>query len=117
MDIEDLTALILTLPDARRSSNADSPDFRVGGKIFATLPSSQYMVLKLSLEQQDMVIVSDPQIFSVVPDGWGARGWTNAAIETLDEASALSALIMAWGNAAPKLPSARAGANTAAARH
>jgi len=107
MDIEDLTALILTLPDARRSTNAESPDFRVAGKIFATLPSRQHLVLKLSNSQQEMVIASDPQIFSVVPDGWGARGWTNANITELDEASALSALIMAWSNAAPNVPTER----------
>lgn len=102
MDIEDLIALALELPDTRQSGNVETPDFRVAGKIFATLPSNVHLVLKLTLEQQEMVIQSDPKIFAPVEDAWGERGWTNATISTLDEASALSSLIMAWGNVAPK---------------
>lgn len=101
MNIETLTSLALTLPDATRSEHFDSPDFRVSGKIFATLPSDQIMVLKLTPEQQGMVTKSDAAIFSPVDGGWGKRGWTNADIAALDEAAALSALIMAWLNAAP----------------
>lgn len=104
MRTEDVIDLVLTMPGARRSAHAESPDFRVAGKIFATLPSKQHLVLKLTVEQQVMVMTSDPGIFSPVEGAWGDRGWTNALISALDYASALAVLSLAWTNVAPKAP-------------
>ena len=103
MKVDALTSLVLSLPEVRSSVHMDVPDFRVAGKIFATLPSNQHLVLKLTLEQQKMVIASDPELFAPVDDAWGDRGWTIAEIASLDEASALSSLIMAWTNVAPEI--------------
>lgn len=102
MQVEDIVDLILSMPRARRSAHADSPDYRVAGKIFVTMPSKQHLVLKLTVEQQAMVISSDPDIFAPVEGAWGERGWTNANIDALDNASALAVLSLAWTNVAPK---------------
>ena len=101
MKVGVLKSLVLSLPGVQTSEHMDVPDFRVGGKIFATLPSNQHLVLKLTVEQQNMVIRSDPELFSPVDGAWGDRGWTIAEIESLYEAPALSGLIMAWTNVAP----------------
>jgi YjbR len=106
MKLDALVGLVKTLPEVRQSEHVETPDFRVAGKIFATLPSSHHLVLKLTPEQQGMVMQSDPAMFSAVEGAWGDRGWTNAEIAKLDDVSALSALIMAWTNVAT--PSIRA---------
>ena len=101
MDVETLTSLVLSMPDAKRSSRQNVPDFRVAGKIFASLPSSQFLVLKLTPEQQETTIRSDPEIFSPVDGTFGGQGWTNARISALNEAAALSAITLAWCNVSP----------------
>jgi hypothetical protein len=98
----ELVDLILSLPDARRSQQTAAPEFRVSGRIFATLPSNDRLLLKLTPEQQSMVLKSDPALFAPVEDAWGARGWTYAKVEALNPAAALSALMLAWSNAAPQ---------------
>lgn len=103
MKVDTLKSLVLSLPEAQSSEHMGVPDFRVAGKIFATLPSNQHLVLKLTVEQQKMVIRSDPELFSPVGGAWGERGWTIAEIASLYEAPALSALIMAWTNVAPEV--------------
>lgn len=113
MDTDELIALILSLPDVRRSTQADLPEFRVAGRLFARLPSQRHLALGLTVDQQRQVVDSDPGIFSPATGDQGARGWTDAAIGALDKAAALSALAMAWANAAPRgradAPDARRG--------
>ena len=101
MDVDTLTSLVLSMPQTVRNKNREVPDFRVAGKIFATLPSDQHLILKFTPEQQRMTMQSDPQIFSPVDGAFGGRGWTNVKIAALDEAAALSALSLAWCNVAP----------------
>ncbi len=101
MGTDELIALILTLPEVRQAAPADTPEFRVAGRLFASLSAQGDLVLRLTADQQRQVMHSDPRIFSLADGGWGTRGWTHAALAELDEAAALSALFMAWGNAAP----------------
>jgi hypothetical protein len=98
----ELIALILSLPEAEQSSHFGNMDFRVRGKIFASHPEPDRLVLKLSVEQQQMLTESEDQVFSRLPNKWGDKGWTNARIAALDQATARSALQMAWANVAPK---------------
>ncbi len=54
-----------------------TPDFRVAGKIFATLSAPQSTaVLKLLRPQQEMLCDAEPDLFSPVPGRWGGSGWT-----------------------------------------
>lgn len=95
--------IALSLPDATASSHFDVPDFRVGGKIFATAGRIDgKSVLKLTLEQQQMLCEAEPGIFEPVAGGWGRHGWTNLDLAKADAAAAKSALWMAWRNTAPK---------------
>ncbi len=76
------------------------PDFRIGKRIFASLgyPNAGCTVLKLTLDQREMLVAAEPGMFSPVPGGWGKNGATILTLAHADEATARSALAMAAGN-------------------
>lgn len=102
MTEEAIIALALSLPEATQSSHFGTMDFRVRNKIFASHPKPEALNLNLTREQQQMLVEAEPGIFAPLPNKWGEKGWTSAAIAALDKATALSALRMAWSNVAPK---------------
>ena len=75
MTAADFRRMALTLPEAVEGSHFGQADFRVGGRIFATLAleSEGYGVLLLTPEQQAGMVEDEPEIFSPVPKGWD--GW------------------------------------------
>ena len=96
-------ALALPGRDRRRASAAQA-DFRVGKRIFATLgyPDDDWGMVKLTPEQQSMLVEAEPEIFRPVPGGWGKQGYTNVLLAKADATTLKSALAMAWKNVAPK---------------
>lgn len=94
----------LTLPDAIESAHQGKADFRVGKRIFATLghPDEGWGTVKLTPEQQSMLVEAEPEIFRPVPGGWGKQGYTNVLLAKIDATTLKSALGMAWKNVAPK---------------
>ena len=76
MTARDFRRIALSLPEAVEGSHFGSADFRVGGRIFATLSlqSEGYGVLLLTPEQQAGMVEDEPEIFSPVPKGWGRMG-------------------------------------------
>jgi hypothetical protein len=79
------------------------PDFRVGGKIFATLgPAEAWGVVKLTPEQQAIVMHTEPRAFQPVNGAWGRRGCTQVRLEYAKAPSVRQALLTAWQNTAPK---------------
>ncbi len=75
-----------------------SPDFRVGGRIFATLASQKlgYGNLMLTPEMQAQFIEEAPGIFLPVAGGWGRMGATHIRLAAADEATLEGALRTAW---------------------
>jgi hypothetical protein len=103
MTTEEYRRIALALPEATESAHMNHPDFRVRGKIFATLwPKERRGVVKLTPEQQELVTETKPEVFAPVPGGWGRRGATMVHLELADEATVGNALLMAWRNIAPK---------------
>jgi hypothetical protein len=103
MSPEDYRCLALALPEAKEGAHMNHPDFRVRGKIFATLwPAENIGVLKLTLAQQKLLTEREPAIFAPVPGGWGRRGATTVDLKHAKEAAVRSALLAAWRNIAPK---------------
>ena len=94
----------LALPEAVEGSHFGNADFRVGGKIFATLALEKegYGVLLLTAEQQSGMIEDAPQIFSPVPGGWGRQGATRVRLAKVTPDMLEDALRMAWRKRAPK---------------
>lgn len=108
MQAEDLRRLALALPEAEQRGHMGKEDFRVHNKVFATLPEPTRGVVKLTPEQQLMMCEAESAIFSPVPGGWGAKGWTSVHLEAVDEITLASALRTAWRNVAPKVLLTRA---------
>jgi hypothetical protein len=95
--------LALGLPEAIESAHMGHPDFRVAGKIFATLGHTKGCgMVKLTPSQQADVVAAEPEIFQPVKGGWGRQGATTAMLATATEESLRRALVAAWRNAAPK---------------
>jgi hypothetical protein len=97
--------MALSLPEAVESAHLGTPDFRVRGKIFATLGGggeALRAVLKLSPEQQEMFMRIDAVAFASVMGGWGRKGWTWLHLRDAKTALTRDALAIAWRNTAPK---------------
>jgi hypothetical protein len=97
-----LLDLVRAMPHCEQSSHFGTTDFRVRGKIFASHPKPEELVLKLTREQQQMLLETEPKIFRMLDSKWGQLGWTAVRIKEVDRLTAQSALRMAWANVAPK---------------
>lgn len=104
MTVDTFRSLALGLPEAVESSHMGHPDFRVRGKIFATLmyPDDGHGMVKLTPEQQRRVIAAAPDVFAPVKGGWGRRGCTQVRLAAATEDIVRPALGTAWRNIAPK---------------
>lgn len=103
MNPDAFRALALLLPEALEGAHMGHPDFRVGGKIFATLwVDEDRAVVKLTPDQQEAMLECEPDVFEPVSGAWGRRGWTNLNLGDADEPIVRSALLSAWRNVAPR---------------
>jgi hypothetical protein len=98
MNIHDFRRIALSLEGAQESSHMGSPDFRVGGRIFATLASAKqgYGNLMLDPEQQAAFIAELPEVFIPVKGGWGRNGATHVRLDLANEDLVTGALQTAW---------------------
>jgi hypothetical protein len=96
--------LALALPEAVEVGHMGHPDFRVQGKIFATLgyPDDRWAMVKLTPEQQTAFIESAPAVFVPVQGGWGRKGATNVRLVEATRRALGPALATAWRNVAPR---------------
>jgi hypothetical protein len=103
MTAEEFRQLALSFPEAEEGSHMDHPDFRVGGRIFATIaPDGVRGMVKLTPEQQAILTRTEPAAFEPASGAWGRNGSTMLTFENADEATARQALAAAWRNTAPK---------------
>ena len=98
MNADDFRRIALSLEGAEECSHMGSPDFRVQGKIFATLASQHqgYGNLKLTLEQQTDFVRELPDVFLPIPGGWGQMGMTHIRLAAASEDVLTGALRTAW---------------------
>ena len=98
MDANDFRRLALGMDGAEESSHMGSPDFRVGGRIFATLASQSQGCgnLMLTPEQQAEFVAEAPDIFVPVAGGWGRMGMTHIRLAAATEDVLAGALRTAW---------------------
>ena len=98
MDAADFRRLALSLEDAEEGSHFGAADFRVGGRIFATLAAVKqgYGNLMITPEQQAMFVAEAPEIFLPIPGGWGRNGATHVVLAKASEDVLLGALRTAW---------------------
>jgi hypothetical protein len=98
MNASDFRRIALSFDGAEESSHMGNPDFRVGGRIFATLASEAqgYGNLKLTLEQQAAFVEELPDVFIPIHGGWGRMGMTHIRLATASEDVLTGALRTAW---------------------
>lgn len=105
MTNDEFRALALSLPHAIEKPHFDRASFRVdaprGKTITTMLEVAATANVFLTVEEQEMLIGAEPQIFSKVPNKWGDKGATTITLAAVDETTALSALKMSWRHAAP----------------
>ena len=104
MTADDFRRLALSFPETVESGHMGHPDFRVAGKIFATLahPDQDWAMVKLTPEQQEEVVRTDPAVFTPVKGGWGRQGATQVRLKAAKKAVLAQAMAAAWRNRAPK---------------
>ena len=98
MDAEDFRRIALSLNGVQEGSHMGSPDFRVGGRIFATLASQSqgYGNLMLTPEQQASFVEELPEVFVPIAGGWGRMGMTHIRLAAANEDLLAGALRAAW---------------------
>src|SRR5580704_16161271 len=98
MTADDFRRLALSLPGAEEGSHMGSADFRVGGRIFATLASQEqgYGNLMLTPEVQAGFVAEQPDIFLPIAGGWGRSGSTHIRLPEATEDLMAGALQTAW---------------------
>ena len=129
MTADDFRRIALSFEGAEEGSHMGAADFRVGGRIFATLASVKdgYGNLMITPELQAEFIAERPDLFVPVFGGWGRMGITHIRLALVDEDTLAGALHTAWklrveknssggkksGAAVKRMPSA----NVKAAKH
>ena len=98
MTAQDFRRIALSLPGAEESSHMGAADFRIGGRIFATLASERegYGNLMLSPDQQAAFVAEAPRLFIAVAGGWGRIGATHIRLAVATEDVLTGALEAAW---------------------
>src|SRR5258708_6513998 len=86
MTSQDFRSLALSFPETSENTHMDHPDFRVAGKIFATLgyPEDGWAMVKLTPIEQEMFLKPQPAIFSPCTGDCGRRGATSRGLKILE---------------------------------
>lgn len=95
--------MALGLAGAVEGAHMDHPDFRVKGRIFATLHRDlAWGMLKLTPDQQRGVVKKAPAAFQPEAGTWGRQGCTAVRLDAVDEDTLRTAMTLAWQNAVDK---------------
>jgi hypothetical protein len=96
-------AIALAMPHATEGSHFEATDFRIANKIFATWREDrQQAVVKLTPDDQTMLLETMPAALSRLPGGWGLKGWTKLHLDAASEAEVRHVVTLAWRTVAPK---------------
>src|SRR5262245_7469251 len=82
MTADDFRKMALSFPGAVESAHMNHPDFRIEGRIFATLgyPDESSGMVKLTPEPQRAFGKKAPGVFKPCSGVWGERGATNVCL-------------------------------------
>ena len=100
--------MALALNDTVESAHMGHPDFRVHGRIFATIHDDHlHGMVKLTPEQQERFVAVSPGAFAPENGAWGRQGCTRVRFDAADEEIVGDAMTLAWQNTATKSPSTK----------
>jgi len=94
MTIDEFRKMALEIPNAVERLHMNHPDFRVAGRIFASLgvPDESWGMVKLTPEQQRTFIEKAPEVFKPSSGAWGRQGYTNVCLAIAKATTMRSAL-------------------------
>ena len=104
MTADEFRRLALNLPEVVEGSHMGHTDFRVGGKVFATLgyPDERYGATMLTPQDQDLLVRDHPKTFAPAAGAWGASGSTTVLLRGASKRAVAIALEASWRKRAPK---------------
>jgi YjbR protein len=86
MTADDFRRIALAMKDVIESTHMGHPDFRVNGRIFATLhPDLEWGMVKVTPEDQERFIRENPAAFKPESGAWGRQGCTAVRLDVVDE--------------------------------
>jgi hypothetical protein len=102
--------IALSLPDAVEGAHVGHADFRVNGKVFATLgwPDKYWGMVKLAAELQDALVRAEPDGFKPASGAWGRQGSTMVCLAKASEPTLKDAIRSAWQRVSAAKPKPRA---------
>ena len=104
MTNDEFRKMALEIPTAVEQSHMNHPDFRIAGKIFASLgaPDANWGMVKLTPAQQRAFIEKAPEVFKPCSGAWGRAGATNVYLASAKASLARAAIKAAAKNVASK---------------
>lgn len=89
--------MALALDGVIESAHMGHPDFRVNGRIFATLKGdNQHGMVVLTPEEQLVFTQSHPAAFAPESGAWGRSGCTRVTLKSVNEDALGEAMTLAW---------------------
>lgn len=108
MTVKGFRRIALGMKDALESAHMGHPDFRLNGRIFATLHADmKWGMVKLTPEQQERFVKDAPDAFKPENGAWGLQGCTAVRLDKVDEEMLGEAMTLAWRNSSEKAASRR----------
>ena len=96
---DDFRRIAVGMKEVVESAHMGHPDFRVNGKIFATLHADMaWGMVKLPREEQERFLAEHPGVFKPESGAWGRQGCTAVRLNAVDEETLGEALTLAWRN-------------------
>ena len=104
MTIDQFRRMALKIPTAVEQSHMNHPDFRITGRIFASLgvPDANWGMVKLTPGQQRAFIEKAPEVFKPCSGAWGRAGDTNVYLPAAKATIVRAALDAAAKNVASR---------------
>jgi hypothetical protein len=98
--------IALSFPETEAKKHMGHPDFRVAGRIFATLgyPDNSWGMVKLTPVEQRLLMAAEPQSFRPCAGAWGRRGSTGVRLSAVRKTTLRRAIAAAWEFAAHLRP-------------
>ena len=100
MTAKDFRLIATSLAGASEGEHMAHPDFRVDGKVFATLgyPKRGWGMVRLTPAQQETFVRAHPEAFTPAAGAWGRNGSTLVHLRAVTKAVARKAIVAAWEN-------------------
>ena len=96
------------MENAVESAHMGHPDFRINGRIFATIhPDRKWGMVVLTPDQQQRFVAESPRSFVSENGAWGRAGCTKVRFDSVDEDTLGEAMTLAYQNTIAKGPAGR----------